>query len=621
MESSTLEEYAESEQLRLPIAPAHRSLHGVVRARAGSALQGVTVCFLKASAEVRVSGACVDTDGAGQFGFSELPSEARSVLASRHGYRPHREILDPATTSLDLVIELDAGGESVTGRVVDASGGSVLGALVTLRGNGDAAMAVASSALEGRFELASSPGAVEVCAQAEAYSRTCSALGDPSEEHVLVLTPESKIVGRVRSKVDGSGIVGASVVASNRNGLRVPARTTSSGDDGTFTFDALPAGGYELVAVSGNARSSEQWVAVGLGETSADLTLWAAPAVRLRARILVGGIACPVGSIELAGPLYARGFTSETGHVEVAGVIPGRYDATADCDGALSQSVSLDIQAAPVEQVFDLVQLGDSSRASAATAPNGGTIQATVAGEPSAAFAAFVQSGDGSLRRGRRNGAKFVFEQLPVGEYRVYLDDNVEQARPARIAREGEVVDVQLQAAEKAWLRGRVTSDEGVPIADAWVSASRSDLISTLAGAPPTLTAADGSFNLAAVARAPYTLTVASPFGDAELHSVKAGDELQVRVRAPASLSGRVQTAQGRPVPDFTLTYRAERDASGYERRGANSAFNLPMLEPDTYTLQVTSPLGSALEQVRLGPRQAATITLTLSEPPRSTTD
>jgi hypothetical protein len=37
------------------------------------------------------------------------------------------------------------------------------------------------------------------------------------------------------------------------------------------------------------------------------------------------------------------------------------------------------------------------------------------------------------------------------------------------------------------------------------------------------------------------------------------------------------------------------------------------MLEPGTYTLQVSSPLGDAVESVRLDAHQAAAVTLTLS--------
>jgi hypothetical protein len=605
-------------------ATAARSLHGLVRTRAGRALAGATVCLVNASGEVRISGACIETGPAGEFGFSEPPSDARAVLASLHGYQAHREALGPATPSLEFVIELDAAEESLAGSVVDASGGFVTGALVTLRGKADAAIAVTSSALDGRFEMAISPGAVEVCAQAEAYSRTCSALGAPSEEHLLILTPESRIVGRVRRRADGSGIAGASVIASNRNGLHIPTRRTSSGDDGTFSLDALPAGGYEVVAVSEDSRTVEQWVALGLGETSVPVTLWAAPAVRISGLIRVAGAPCPSGRLDLSGPVWTQGVASDDGSVDLDGIVPGRYEATAHCDGAVPQIASLDIEAEPIEHVFDLEELIDTSSASAAAAPaapSGGIIHVSIEAEPSAALAVFAESADGALRAGQRRGSEFVFEKALIGEYRVYLNDDVEHAQRVRISREGTAVYVRLKAAAPAWIRGRVTSDDGAPAADAWVRASRSDLLPAPLGAPPILTDADGRFSLAAVPGVPYMLMVASPFGDAQIHGVETGQEVLVRVLAAASLAGRVQTAQGGPVPEFTLLYRAEHASSGYALQARSSIFNLSMLEPNTYTLQVTSPLGTAFESVRLGPGDAATVTLTLSEAKGSGTD
>jgi hypothetical protein len=604
------------------VAPPPRapSLRGLVRAHTGRALAGAVVCLVDTTDESPDSNGCVNTDPTGRFAFATLPSDAHAVLASLPGYRPERKPL-AGKLDVDLVIELELGEDGLGGHVVDATGGPVKAALVTLRGNAEATLAVTASASDGVFEIARSPGAIEVCAQAEAYSRTCRGLGGAAEDYVLVLAPESRIIGQVRNQADGKSIPHATVTASNHNGLQIPPRTTTTGDDGTFSIDALPAGGYELVAVTDQWRTPDEWVAVGLGETSTPVTLWANPAVRVSGRVLLDGAPCRSGTLELAGPISAQSATSADGNVILEGIIAGRYDATARCDTALERTVSLEVRDAPVEHEFSLEKFGDSPSPSPGKAPSGGSIRATLDSGPETVHAVFADALDGVPRQGRPRGGAFVIEPLPAGEYRVYVDDHVEEAEHVRVAREGEMVDVRLRAPAPAWIRGHVTSEGEVPVADAWVSATRSDLFSASFGPPPILTAADGSFNLPAVRGATYTLLVSSPLGDTEVHAVQAGQEVSVHVSAPASLSGVVQTAEGAPVPEFTLSYSAEHDTGGHEQHGTNSGFHLSLLEPDNYTFRVSSPLGSALAQVRLGPRQAATLTLTLAPEQPATTN
>lgn len=600
-------------------AQAHSNLAGstpgVVRARAGEGLEGATVCVAKPAGDPGSFERCVETDEGGRFEFAEGLEPATSVLASAVGYRSRLQQLErDATPNEELLIELDPGGDALSGQVVDASGGAVIGALVTLRGASDAVIGAASSDADGRFEITASMDGVELCARAEAYSRTCRLAADSSEEHVLVLAPESVITGRVLTRASETAVAGASVIASNRNGLHVPPRSTVSAEDGSFAISGLPAGGYALIAVAPDSRSVEQWVSVGLGETSAPVTLWAAPAVRLSAVVLSGGEPCARGSVALSGPVWVHQSLLPDGTVQLDGLLPGRYDATADCDHALSQTASLAIASEPVEHVWELEKLPGSwepNEAALANAPAGGTLRAVIEGELSGISGLFVESQEGALRRGRRRDSVFVFEGLLAGEYRVYVND-VEQAERARITRDGEVVEMRLRASPPAWITGRVLSDDGVPVPDAWVSATRSDAaVAALMAAPPTLTDQNGAFSLAGVPGALYALRVASPSGDARLERVKVDQDVLIRVFPPASLSGQVLTAEGQPVPEFTLTYQSAHDGTVHEGRGAHS-FHLPMLEPGAYSLTVSSPLGSARKEVQLAPRESSEVTLTV---------
>jgi hypothetical protein len=428
---------------------------------------------MKASRKGGISEQCVDTDTSGRFEFTQaFAASSGLLLASALGYRSREQVLQQdAALNENVVIELDPGGENLSGQVVDASGGPVASAMVTLRGNSDAVTGAVLSGSDGRFEITESPGVLEVCAQADAYSRTCREIAGPSDEHILVLTQESRIMGRVLTRPGGEAVAGASVIAWNRNGLHVPARRTSSADDGSFAIAGLPAGGYDVVASGEDSRSAEQWVVVGLGETAAPITLWAGPAVRVSGLVLAADEPCGGGSVQLSGPIWAHEPVAADGTVQFDGVIPGRYDATADCEHALSQTVSLDVGSEPVEHVWTLEKLDGSwetNEVALRNAPTGGTIRATVEGELTAVVGVFVDSEEGGPRRGRRNGSSFIFEKMLVGDYRVYVNDDFEQAQHARISRDGEVVEVQLRLAEPTWLSGRVLSDDGMPIPDAW---------------------------------------------------------------------------------------------------------------------------------------------------------
>jgi hypothetical protein len=561
--SSTLAPQASDARSAPPSAPIQRlerhaartlqrrgSLRGLVRARSGLPLSEASVCLLRASDEASLEH-CVSTDLAGRFVLSDL-ADTTGLLASARGYRSLQRSIDPtAAPEADIVIELQ-GGEALAGQVVDATGGPVMGAVVTLRSSSNASSTATVAEHDGRFQLSAAPGMGELCAWADAYSRTCSEVNVPSEGHVLLLAPEAAIVGRVLTRDTKRPVVGASIVATNINGLRVPARATSSATDGSFELGALPPGGYDIVAVSAESRSAQQRVAVGLGETSAPITLWSTPAVPLHGVLLLDGEPCREGHVELSGPVWVRGRALEGGAVRIDGLVPGRYDTTAYCDPAPSQTVSLEVENQPIEQVWSLESLSgapEPSEARAIEPPSGATITATLDDASQAVVSVFAESQDGVPRRGRERDSTFLFEGLLPGEYRVYVNDYFEQAERVRIARAGERVAVRVKATVPGWIVGRVESDDGSTVADAWVSYFRSD--SPTAGtlmAAPTLTDAEGGFKLAAMPGVPYTLMVASAYGDTRVDDIKTAAGVRIRVSLPPTLWGSAESVNG-PLP------------------------------------------------------------------------
>jgi hypothetical protein len=249
---------------------------------------------------------CVSADTFGHFVLSNVLASADAILASAAGYRSRVSMLDSVRpANAEIVIELELGGEAVAGYVVDATGGPVAGAQVTLRVSSGAIAGATLSASDGAFAITDSPGIIELCVQAEAYSRACSEARVPSEGNVLVITPESRIVGQVVTRATGRPAAGVSVKALNFNGLHIPARSTTTREDGSFVIDDLPAGGYEVVDVSVDSRSSEQRITVGLAQTTT-VTLLSDAAVRVSGVVLVSGEPCLRGDVVVGSYLSAR---------------------------------------------------------------------------------------------------------------------------------------------------------------------------------------------------------------------------------------------------------------------------------------------------------------------------
>jgi protocatechuate 3,4-dioxygenase beta subunit len=254
----------------------------------------------------------------------------------------------------------------------------------------------------------------------------------------------------------------------------------------------------------------------------------------------------------------------------------------------------------------------------------------------------------GELTRGNaRTRADGSFEAvgLEAGKYGFGVDDGDGHLDWAPGA---EAEEVELAAGEQrrgvllkvesrsGVIRGRVVGEDGQPVGDAWVSASRGDahVFDPSAGdapaggagkdeeapeasgwgdggAHPVLTGADGRFQLERLRDRTYDLSADANGTRGFKRGVEPGADVTITLRALATLSGKVSVAGGAPVTDFKVSLEGPVQQSK-QVVGADGRYELTRLDAGTYRVQVTSDAGAGKAEASVKAGQAATCDVTL---------
>jgi hypothetical protein len=546
-----------SDGVRVPRATPLRStqaatgVSGVVRSRSGEELARATVCWLAGNEGFYGPDSCTTTDRSGRFEFAIRPGEASGVVASASGYRSKRLTLGvEPEASRPLAIVLDPGGEGVSGRVLDASGGVLAGALVSVRASDQTVIAAASSDSDGNFRLDVPPGLLEVRAELAAYAPAARAVQAPSRGIEMSLSPASTITGRVIDRATERAIPGAQVTASQQGLTASLPRQVQSEPDGRFELHDVAVGTYSLVAVAPRWRGRSEPLHVGLGERT-EVVIRADAAVTLAGRLELDGKACGEGFAMADGPLRETRHVQSDGSVVFDGLLPGRYLVSFACTrqpssghAAAGQELAseremvggeefLTIATEPVVRVWRLT----SARERAAEGQASATLRVSIHAPERfpVSFSAFVgkRNSDTPIR-GRWQGSTLVFEPLELGEYRVYLEQMPAIQKQVRLEREHQIADVELEAPTTlAAISGRVLDGAGDPVPDVWVRAYHSQypFSSVAAAGEPILTDVEGNFRIANLFEGSYRIVATGPTGTAHLADVRAGgDEVALRL-------------------------------------------------------------------------------------------
>lgn len=517
--------------------------------------------------------------------------------------------------------ELDVGSANVTGVVLDVTGGVVAGAVLTARALGsDRVLASETSDAEGRFRLRAPDGAVTLQAEAEAYSRARLEVRAPAEELELWLAPASTIVGRVVTHGAGDPVAAALVTAKSADAFATEEHTARSEDDGSFRIGGLSAGRYEIEAAGPSWRSDRSSVALGVADTSEQLVLVVHPATVLTATVRVAGEPCSTGYLHMIGPRVSSVKAGSDGIVRVEGLPPGRYQVSISCLGRAHQPAieELAIGAEPVTRAWDLEPAPEEESAAAqACCDPSGTIRALVVSAggslgtaSSVRLAPSARPGADLGIRGRRSGSSFTFEDVPLGQYDVYLERSPETRQSVVLERDGEVAEVSLEAPPSTEISGHVLDQQGSPIADAWV---RAESLASGGGEPETavLTDAEGAFTIAGILPGRYALRAEHAEGRGQLDAVRGGSQgVVLRVSPHARLAGRVKNRAGEPER-FSLLGRRKGDSEIHQTSGFDS-WTLSWVPAGTYELVAIAESSFATLEVTLEAGAMPDVLLTL---------
>jgi hypothetical protein len=231
------------------------SIRGKVVDERGKPVAGAQVCA-SVEAGARLSLAeqrrrhCTNSDIAGHFSFDELAPVKHVVAASARARVPaHLEAWAESNPKREITLQLRAGGMPVRGKVLDLSGGEVVGAWVSV-GDGPAGTTTDDT---GAFELWSAPGRRYLSATADGYVPGAAEISAPTDEAKIYMAPESSVHGKVVDADTGEPLAGVSIRASLETRVWSSALALSYGgstvtdDEGNFEIDGLTAGRFNLV--------------------------------------------------------------------------------------------------------------------------------------------------------------------------------------------------------------------------------------------------------------------------------------------------------------------------------------------------------------------------------------
>jgi protocatechuate 3,4-dioxygenase beta subunit len=520
----------------------------------------------------------VTSEDDGSFAFDKLVGKPYTVVATSAAGAGGPVTVRLTATSDPVILRIRAAAslEVVVRSVADRA--PIAGATVEVRGLFTES---ATTGADGVARIASVPaGGYQIAAWAKGYARATTWLGIGGagiEREELMLKPGTGVSGRV---VDAAGtpVAGARVFYSGVSDWsqqadpRFDAVLTDA--DGAFRIAALPPGTFRIVARHERFApgQSEPITLDGTLDGTSERT---GVEIRLGAGAVLAGVVVdkagqPVGwasvrvAEKIAGVRFDRvrqAIADEAGRFELAALAQKPVDVVALHDRAQSAIVTVDLAATPDQRDVRLVLDVDGVIAGIVVDAQGGP----VAGAQVSAWPDFrrdqARRRDWQLRGIPREladaGGAFELTGLEPGNYLLGASPPGATGRGRGWMGEGEPAEVgdrnvRLVLEADGGVRGKVAFADG--------SAPEAFVVSPggFRGGRP-FSSRDGAFVLDELPPRTYQLTIRGPsfeqkaMGDVVVEAGKITDLGTITVRRGRTVSGRVVSAAGQPVPGASV--------------------------------------------------------------------
>jgi protocatechuate 3,4-dioxygenase beta subunit len=493
----------------------------------------------------------------GRFRISPTGGAPYALIISHPGYRAHRRAGIPETGGEYMIVLMAAPG--ILGTVRAPGGEPVPGASVELRSGFSVAQRVRSGP-DGAYVFGDvKPGSFEVFARSPAYGWAARPVKIAAGERLTGIDIAFGVPGVVAGAVSGPGgepIEGATVTArltGEGAGLAPPSAAGSSGPDGGYRIEGLPAGTFEVEAVAdGFVPARAGAVVVSPGATaSVDLRLAAGMAISGRVADPAGKpVAGAVVSVDRdlmsmamlgADAHVPRTTSAKDGTFRLGGLGDAPVDVKAEAEGF---APAVRRKVAPGETGVEIVLGAFGSIAGRVTDAEG----APVADFEVEVVAATSQvpgvPGMQAAGRARLAGeGRYRVEGLPAGTYAVsvYPATFAPAHRPSvEVADGAETAGVDFTVPVGATLRGRVVEDaSGAPVPGATLSVSlHMNPMMAMVGmgrARTAVSGADGAFVLTGLPEGEATLRASHErYAPAVLPGLRLPREEEIEVRLAA---------------------------------------------------------------------------------------
>ena len=578
-------------------SPDHaREVSGTVHDEHGAAIPGASVClWSSALASTRL---CTATNSQGRFQLNTAPVGSLAVGAD--GFADTLIVLETRTP--DEVIVILRRGASLSGRVVDAFGGAVTGARVTvLRGDPtemgittpSETVALTASDVNGRFRVGVEDRQVEVRATASGYATGEATAWVPGADVQLTRAPASDIRGIVMD--EASKPVPDVVVQARREGCVGGFNSTTTDKAGRFLISVASAANYTLEVATDNWDGDPVPVSVGIDTEIGDVRLVVSASLALHGRVLLGQVSCSGGQVTLRGPVTRTGPIRADGSVRIGRLLAGSYASEVHCAGALTAFETIDVSATQTAKTWR-VSPGLNLRGtlhSARGEPRSGVLVRLEPNEsdrvplgfrpvPAAPVALPVEcltDEQGSFRCSGLSAGSYICSlhaglrdfgtrEITMGD----KDDNVEWTLPS-----GGAIHVTVPGAR----------NQAAVVADGpeFVFAQQTD---------------EASFWLTDLAPGNYVVRYFNEDSGRQVNVASDGCVVEIALAPVAMepLSGRVVDASGNPVPDAWVSARLARASvlgaqSLTALTNADGEFDFPEVPRGEYALRVESGRGT----------------------------